>query len=816
MTTGTIRRQMLNGLLVVELARSVRAAYCGRLLADCGAEVIKVELPAGAPAIDAGERAWLDAGKQSAALDRRGGPTVELLRRLLARADVLIEDQEPGTLAAAGLSAAALRAANPRLVHTTVTDFGSDGPWARRPTTDLIVSALSGMASLNNMAGGVPLRQPGDQALLIGAMFGYIGTLAALINRGVTGTGQRVDISAMEAVASVLTPQYLHFSYKREPYAQRRPDAEALLRCKDGWLSLTPYPDRAWESLTAIFGLTIDPADERFVSEPARRANAAAVRELLAPALMTRTRREIFELLGAMRVVCGMVMRPDELPRDPHLVERGAFLTQPAGADGECLTVPGPGFRIAGEPPEPPPLPNAGTDVDAVLAHSDPITESTTPAGGGGAMTARRPLEHIRIVDLTQAWAGAYATQLLADLGADVIKVEARRRPDPWRGGFGASRGLPAYPLDGPGERPYNRSYLANSVNRNKRGITLDLAGPRGRELFLGLVRDADVVAENFTPRVLGNLGLGYEALRAVRPELILLSMPAYGLAGRYSAFPGIGGSVEPMSGNCWLLGEPGGEPQVSGVMYPDAVAGVNGASAVLTALQMRMATGRGCHVEVSQQESMIAITGQFYARGGLEALGRQGNADPTMAPHGIYRCAPGEDGWAWLALAVRDDADWERLLGVVDVAGLRDERFAAAAGRLAARDELDRLIEGWTSARSEADAEAALLAAGVPAARVRRTDAASACPQMTARGFFVEDRHPEAGIHRTAGIAVRLAETPGRVTRPAPRHGEHSREVLARYLGVTDAEYEELVATGITGEGPPADAQPVTAGASY
>jgi crotonobetainyl-CoA:carnitine CoA-transferase CaiB-like acyl-CoA transferase len=417
-------------------------------------------------------------------------------------------------------------------------------------------------------------------------------------------------------------------------------------------------------------------------------------------------------------------------------------------------------------------------------------------------MNARLPLEHIRIVDLTQAWAGSYATQILADMGADVIKIEARSRPDPWRGGYSASRGLSAYPADGPGERPYNRSFLANSVNRGKKGITLDLSTERGKAVFLKLVQIADVVTENFTPRVLGNLGLSYERLCEVRPNLILLSMPAYGLSGRYSPLSGIGGTIEPMSGNCWLLGEPGGPPQTSGVMYSDAVAGINGACAVLAALYHRQQTGRGCHVEVSQQEAMIAMLGEFFARGDPEQLDRQGNTDLQMAPHGIYPCADEE----WLAVAVRNDEDWHRVLtACADTPGLDNMRFRTAAGRRQHRAELDALLESWTRARSARDAEAILLAMGVPAARVRRVDEAAHCPHLTARRFFLEDQHPEVpGRHRTAGIAARLSETPGQVRGPAPRLGEHSRYVLATYLGITDAEYEALVAAGITGDAPP------------
>ena len=225
----------------------------------------------------------------------------------------------------------------------------------------------------------------------------------------------------------------------------------------------------------------------------------------------------------------------------------------------------------------------------------------------------RLPLSHITIADLTQAWAGTYATQLLGDLGAEVIKIESRSRLDPWRGAFKADRGIAAYPSDGPGERPYNRNYLHNSVNRNKFGITLDLANEEGKKLFLGLVRKVDVVAENFTPRVLPNFGLEYERLLAENSALILLSMPAYGLEGPYSDYPGIGGTMEPMSGNTALLGEPGGRPHNSGVMYPDAVAGQHGAAAVVVALRRRSRTGEGSHMEIAQHETTMALTAPFY-----------------------------------------------------------------------------------------------------------------------------------------------------------------------------------------------------------
>jgi crotonobetainyl-CoA:carnitine CoA-transferase CaiB-like acyl-CoA transferase len=371
----------LAGLLVVELACGIHAAYCGRLLALYGAEVIKVEPPTEGRVSD-GERAWLDAGKRSVLLDWREPAAAGLLRRLLARADALVEDQEPGALDAAGLGDVCLQGDNPGLVHTTVTAFGSDGPWAGRPATDLIVSALSGMASINGFAGAAPLREPGEQTAMLGAMFGFVGTLTALLNRSVTGRGQRVEIAALEAVASVLTPQFLQTSYQGFDFKQRKPGSELLLPCKDGWISLTPYPDRAWETLVSLYGLTVDADDPRFASEVSRRANATAVREAIAPALDARTRREIFEELSALRVVCGMVMRPDELPEDPHLGERHSFLRVEApGTPFDGRPLPGPPFRVVGQPPPPPARPvQPGEDIDAVLCRIGVMPEDA-PAG---------------------------------------------------------------------------------------------------------------------------------------------------------------------------------------------------------------------------------------------------------------------------------------------------------------------------------------------------------------------------------------------------------------------------------------------------
>ena len=405
---------------------------------------------------------------------------------------------------------------------------------------------------------------------------------------------------------------------------------------------------------------------------------------------------------------------------------------------------------------------------------------------------------------LTQAWAGAMSTQLLADMGAEVIQVESLTRYDPWRGGRGRRNVWGPHPNDDPGELPYNRNSNFNTVNRNKYGITLDLTTQEGKELFLRLVESSDVVAENFAARVMNNLGLGYDVLREVNPSVILLRMPSYGCYGPYSRHPGNGGSTEPMTGMSYLLGYSDGPPMNSGVMYPDPVAGVMGYAAILIALHHRQRTGRGQLIDLSQQETLIAFLGDNvleYTLGG-RAPEREANRDPWMAPHGNYRCR-GDD--SWIAIAVRSDSEWTelcRVAGRPEWAG--DSRFSDAAGRRGHLDEVNGLVESWTEREDADDLMQRLQEAGVPAARVLNAEGVVNNPQLETRGFFETVNHPDAGTYPIAGMAFKLSRTPGRVRMPAPGLGEHSELVLRDHLGLEDHDISDLEKRGITGRNVP------------
>ncbi len=423
--------------------------------------------------------------------------------------------------------------------------------------------------------------------------------------------------------------------------------------------------------------------------------------------------------------------------------------------------------------------------------------------GGGNG-----PLDGVRCVVLTQAWAGTYATELLGLLGADVIQIEALSRPDSWRGGYGGSirtalRDLPT------AVHPWNCSALYNSVNLNKRALTLDLSRPEGIETFRQLVLTADVVAENFTPRVMHNLGIDYAALTKLRPDIILLSMSAYGATGPYANIPGIGGTIEPMSGMSSLLGYADGPPMNSGQMYPDPVAGYFGAAAVLLALHHRERSGKGQYIDLSMQDTSMTFIAdallEFAANGSVRP--RLGNRHPTIAPHNVYPCAGNREqgiGNRWIAISAANGFG-----GLAMVFGhyewTQDPRFATAAARKQHEDELDALIADCTIWWEAFELERELREHGVPAAVVRNALETLGLEQLRQRGLLVNVTHPETGTHVQAAAPWRLSRTPGGVRRYAPRLGEHGREVLTSVLGLSDTAYDQLESLGVAGTEPPA-----------
>ena len=414
------------------------------------------------------------------------------------------------------------------------------------------------------------------------------------------------------------------------------------------------------------------------------------------------------------------------------------------------------------------------------------------------------PLAGYRGIVLTQAWAGSYATQLLGMLGAEIIQVEFHGRPDSWRGSY--DRPIPdtvknangAAPL----QHPWNVHPNYNSVNLNKQCITLDLTHPDGIDIFRRLVPLADFVAENFAPRVLGNLGIDYDALRKIKPDIILCSLSAFGNNGPWRDVPGIGGTIEPISGMSALLGYEDGPPLNSGQMYPDAAAGLNGFAGIVTALMHREMTGEGQYIDLSMQESSLVFIGDAMLEERMTGNVRRrlGNRHKTFAPHGIYGTADDK----WVALAAEMEAQWTALCSA---AGhdewLTDPRFDGNAARKANEDALDAEIGAWVAGEERDELAERLSNAGVIAAPVLDAHEVAADKALRDRGLVVEVEHPEAGIHPQSGVPAHFSDTPAMVRRHAPLQGQHTQEVLSRLLDIDEDEYNDLFGRGVTGAGP-------------
>lgn len=412
------------------------------------------------------------------------------------------------------------------------------------------------------------------------------------------------------------------------------------------------------------------------------------------------------------------------------------------------------------------------------------------------------PLAGLRGIVLTQAWAGSWCTSLLGLMGADVVQIEVRRRPDSWRGAYDAPLAAKLHEVE-TAKHPWNCNFLYNSVNLNKRCVTLDLQRPEGIATFRALLPFADFVAENFSPRVLGNLGIDYEAMRKIRPDVILCSLSAYGHSGRWTNVPGIGGTIEPTAGMSALLGYPGGPPQNSGQMYPDAVAALNATGAIAAAIHYRDRTGEGQYIDLSMQEANLVFASEAaleYLRTGRQRE-RMGNRHPAFAPHGIYPCAGTE---RWAAIACESDTDWDALKKALAAQDLDDPRFATLAQRKANEDALDAAIAAATAPCDRDELVAGLVAAGLPAAPVLNAHEIAADVGLRERGTIAEVAHPEAGRWPQAIAPWQFARAGAPPVRPAPLLGEHTFEVLSELLGTTRKEYDALVAAGISGMGPP------------
>ena len=772
----------LAGLRVLDVGTRASTAWCSRLLADYGADVVAVE-PAGGHALRRHPPFGADGRSTTARyfLANKRSATPSERRELIGDADVIVTSGQ----------IAELVELNPHAVICAITSAGLTGHHADLPSNDLTAYARSGWASVNGLKSGPPLKGSGYQASYQAGTLAYGAIVVALIERGTGSNGQVIDVAELEVLVSTFAPALLRAQYSGVVWERRATVTmnDGPVPVRDGHFALPLTRPAFWQKAMTVLDLP-DLADDEELQQPGlRHRHQERYAGRVADAMAQWSREGLFEALAAQRVVAGPVFNIDEMGRNPQLQARGFFRT----SSSSSTRFPGPFARMSESSwhlnAE---MPDGPAAVGFNAGGMEPLKPHRAGAEGQG------PLAGLRGLVLTQAWAGTYATELLALLGAEVIQLETRGRLDSWRGTY--RNPLPKRLQNvATAQHAWNCNPLYNSVNLNKQCITVDLATAEGLDLFKSLVAHVDFVAENFSPRVMGKLGLDYETLKAIKPDLVMASLSAYGATGPWANVPGIGGTIEPSAGMSALLGYENGAPQNSGQMYPDAVAGLCGFAAIATALLHRDRTGRGQHIDLSMQEANFTFIGDAWLEYAVtgHVRGPMGNRHPLFAPHGIYPCA-GVD--QWIAISAETDAQFTAIAATLglDTAGLTDN-----ATRKSAEDHLDELIAAKTATHDKRDLADALTAGGVPAAPVLDAAEVVADQNLRARGHLVHVDHPETGPMWQSGSPVQFSRTPVAAPRPAPLQGQHSAEVFGKFLGMDERRYEELVRRGITGKGP-------------
>lgn len=790
-------------LVVVELAGSPAGAYAAKLFADYGAQVVKLEPPGGDPARREGEDwggvgtlfAHLNTGKRSHALDLEGDRGRSELESWARGADVLIESSAPDPLLPRSAAIAA-----PQLIRVWISPFGSTGPYASYRSNEFTDDALGGHLFLNGEPDREPIARPGLHAQYQAGAHGFIGALGALRVRDTSGEGQTVEISHLEGLASLhqhSITMWTHAGHVLRRDGNAQPGfwhPAGVYPCKDGWVHLGLVSSAKLEPFFAAAGIPELLLDRRFADDLLRGQHKREFDDALRPWLMQHSADEIVSLGQGVATPVGPVPELLEVLEDPHLAARG-FFRELAGSPP--LRFPGGPFRIdhrSCELRRPPAL----GKLDGPPPESEPPQQPTRRVHANG------PLEGIRVLDLTRVWAGPLAGRILGDLGADVILVEA-----PW--GRGAGRELPPrvaelthlFPENEVGDRPWNRNGGFNKLARNKRSVTLSLSDPEGKRLFEELVRHADVVLENYSPRVMPKLGLSFERLCELNPELVYVALSGFGRSGPHRDWVAFGPLIEAATGLSSAMGYADSGPYRSGIAWPDPVSSLHAVAGTLLALRDRDLDPerRARKVEVSMLEAMLPLIGEALLDAQLrgESPRRRGNRHPHRAPQGCYPCA-GED--RWIAISVDSQLAWSAL---GELAGLEsDWRELSRLERLARHEEIDARLAAFTRTRDRDRLMALLQGAGVIAGAVHDARDLVENEQLTEREFWVELEHRDAGEHRTPGLAIRFEKTPVRYRRPAPCLGEHNAEVLRELLGLAEIEIERLRRTGVLVDSPP------------
>lgn len=779
---------------VLDLSNRLSGAWAARLFGDFGADVILVENEEGHPLRKEPpfledtpdlERSLLHAyvnwNKRSVL--SKGDD----LQELVASSDVVITTtvEIPSVLSSLSSNS----------IHLSITPHGLNGPIASLPGNNLTACARAGWCAINQCTDHAPLQLPHNQSGYISGVAGFVGASAALFKSVRTNCGDIVDVSEDEAVACTCAPWAevgLFIGGENRmahgPNGPRTRDRSGpLWRAKNGHINFG-YGDWAqWTSAFHFLELPEIAENPDFISTFGRhQKDTRPVRDGLERVLVNRDKWDVFHGLAERRCISGVVQNSRELIESEHLNAREFILD--TSANGTKVYAPGAFAKLSATPWA------RSRNAPFLGEHTDQIEPRRTSAASKKP-NDKLPLQGIRVLCFTGAWSGTFATQLLSLLGADVVQVEARKRPDVWRG---AGAPVP------PGVRDpdivqdrLNTNGMYNTVNLNKRAITLDVSQPEGMEIFWELIPNFDILADNFSPHVMTKWGVTMETLREKRPDIIFASLSGYGRTGPLADYPANGATTEPMAGLSSIHGYEGDTAQNTGGLIPDPISGYYLAGTILAALHHRERTGQGQRIDLSMIESVAVQMGDAILE--CSANGRirtpSGNKHPRIAPHGIYKTRDGH----WIAISIEDDEVFSRFAESIE---LSDERFDNAAARKQYEAELDDVVEKWAASQPMMRAVSMLHEIRATTCKVPGFLEVYRNPstQFAYRDFLRAIDHPESGTHFMPTNPWIFGSIDKGEIRHSPCFGQHSFEVLHEELGISEDEYRALEEKGITG----------------
>jgi len=805
--------QSLSGIRVLELSGRW-TGFCCRLLSDMGAEVILAEPPGGSAVRSAGpflkdepgpERSisfWYDnAGKRGITVDPSAPSDLDRILRLMQSCDVLVESYPPGFLASAGLGYGQFSRINPGLVMASVSGFGRTGPYSGYKSCGLAASAAGGQMYVCGSPGRQPLKPYGDQPYYLASLFAACGILLALRWRDLAGKGQHIDISLQEAAAAALEHvmvQYFHDHVvpRRQGSLQWNGVAD-LFPCRDSYIFLTF--SREWDTLLELLGsrdMAADLGQPVWSEESYRRQHIEDIQEVVTFWTCQHGSAELFKLGQDMRYPWAPVGSIEDAAQNEQLRSRRYFVPAAHPLAPQGFEVPRPVIVTPGTPGyEWRRAPYLGEHDEENIScrggFSNPPGNTGAPEGtplrgdekkrAGAGVLESTPLQGIRVLDFTWMLAGPYATRLLADFGAEVIKVQSRHTAT--------------------GAEDNQTGYFA-AWNRNKLGVTLDFGKAGARDVVIDLVRKCDIVMENFTPRVMHNWGLDYMRLKEANPRLIMVSLSGFGRGGPWQDYAALGPTVQALSSLTKLTSYREGRPCGIGFALADHISGLYAALAALSALRRRDATGRGENIEISELEAACSTLGPELISQSLagRTAGPQGNS-PSRQPAAPYGCYPCRGDDRWCVIAIYDDEEWISLCRAMgDPSWVQQHKFSNLRGRCENAEELDRQIGEWTSAHTNQEVMQVLQEAGISAAAVNDASDLAADAHLLERGFFIELQHPSLGVIRADGNPIGLSATPARFISAAPLLGADNRRVFLDLMGMEEERFNLLVSQGVIG----------------